>query len=98
MPRHGKTDERGYGRAHQQLRAALLPDAYGRDCPKCGAVMMRGDTLDLGHTDDRSGYTGMEHASCNRRAGAIKRNSGGSGRNNRGDSRERVVNVDARDL
>lgn len=72
MPGHGGTTARGYDYAHQKLRQALLPYAYGQPCPKCGEVMMYGQALDLGHTDDRMGYTGIEHASCNRRAGAIK--------------------------
>ncbi|WP_406168900.1 hypothetical protein [Streptomyces sp. NBC_00996] len=65
----------GYGYAHQALRRALLPDAYGKPCPRCGLPMLRGQSLDLDHTDDRSGYNGMAHASCNRAAGARKRNA-----------------------
>jgi hypothetical protein len=69
------TSERGYGYRHQVLRRALLPFAYGRACPKCGQLMLPGQQLDLGHTEDRTAYTGMEHAHCNRRAGALKGNA-----------------------
>jgi hypothetical protein len=73
MPRPGKTAARGYGYAHRQLRKRLLPLAYGTRCPRCGEVMHPGQELHLGHTDDRSGYSGMEHATCNMRAGARKK-------------------------
>jgi Recombination endonuclease VII. len=69
------TTARGYGHRHQQLRRALLPYAYGQDCPHCGLTMTPGQALDLDHTDDRRGYRGMAHASCNRRAGALKGNA-----------------------
>jgi hypothetical protein len=59
----------GYGGPHQATRRALLPDAYGRRCPRCGLPMLPGQALDLDHTDDRAGYLGMSHAICNRRAG-----------------------------
>lgn len=72
MATTGTTTARGYGYTHRKLRAALLPDAYGRPCPKCGQPMLPGQALDLGHTDNRTGYTGIEHARCNRQAGAIK--------------------------
>lgn len=58
-----------YGGPHQAIRRALLPYAYGRPCPRCGFPMLPGQKLDLGHTDDRAGYQGIEHATCNRRAG-----------------------------
>ncbi len=64
--RRASTSQRGYGAAHQRLRARLLPLAYGRPCPRCGRPMLRGQAVDLGHTDDRSGYQGMEHRLCNR--------------------------------
>lgn len=80
----GTTTQRGYGYAHQQLRAALLPQAYGSPCTRCGQTMRQGQPLDLDHTDDRGGYRGFAHSTCNRSAGAIKRNGGdvrkGSGR------------------
>jgi hypothetical protein len=58
-----------YGGPHQATRRALLPDAYGRPCPRCGLPMLPGQALDLDHTDDRAGYLGMSHSTCNRRAG-----------------------------
>jgi hypothetical protein len=59
-----------YSGPHQAIRRALLPYAYGRPCPRCGRPMLPGQKLDLGHTDDRAGYSGIEHARCNRAAGA----------------------------
>lgn len=73
MPSKGSTTERGYGYTHQELRRTLLPYAYGQPCPRCGETMRPGQPLDLDHTEDRSAYTGMAHRSCNRRAGAHKR-------------------------
>ena len=64
------TQDRGYGREHQQLRARLLPLAYGTDCHLCGEVMLNGQDLHLDHTEDRLGYRGMAHAACNRAEGA----------------------------
>jgi hypothetical protein len=59
-----------YAGPHQAIRRARLPYAYGRPCPRCGRPMLPGQKLDLGHTDDRAGYSGIEHARCNRAAGA----------------------------
>lgn len=64
------TAARGYGRKHQQLRAELLPLAYGTDCHLCGEIMNEGDRLHLDHTEDRSGYRGIVHDVCNVRDGA----------------------------
>jgi hypothetical protein len=58
-----------YAGPHQSIRRALLPDAYGKPCPRCGLPMLPGQDLDLGHTDDRAAYSGIEHARCNRQAG-----------------------------
>ncbi|MFJ9114470.1 endonuclease domain-containing protein [Streptomyces sp. NPDC102394] len=69
------TTAQGYGYSHQALRRALLPDAYGKPCPHCGKPMLRGQSLDLDHTPDRSGYRGMAHASCNRADGARRGNA-----------------------
>lgn len=59
-----------YDGEHRRLRAALLPGAYGRRCPRCGERMLPGQALDLGHADVGGGWQGMEHAACNRAAGA----------------------------
>ena len=64
-----------YSGRHQATRRALLPDAYGRPCPRCGLPLLPGQDLDLDHTDDRAGYLGFSHAKCNRAAGARKGNA-----------------------
>jgi hypothetical protein len=53
----------------QSTRRALLPDAYGMPCARCGRLMMPGQALDLDHRDHRSGYLGFSHRACNRAAG-----------------------------
>jgi uncharacterized iron-regulated membrane protein len=70
------TTQRGYGRAHQQRRKALLAAAYGRACPLCGETMLVGQALDLHHStpialERRMGHRSSSgdqivHASCNR--------------------------------
>ena len=84
MPRYyGTTAQRGYGTAHQQTRARLLKAwRPGDPCARCGQPMLyrwlltpdgkKVSALDLGHTDDRAGYTGLEHRACNRRDGQRK--------------------------
>lgn len=67
----GKTTARGYGHAHQRLRArwARLVAAGIVVCarPNCGRLIKPGEPWDLGHADqDRSVYTGPEHRACNR--------------------------------
>lgn len=76
MPSQGNTSRRGYGRAHQVLRDKLKPlIASGQArCARCGQPIHPNEKWDLGHTDDRSGYTGPEHANrCNRAAGGRKK-------------------------
>jgi hypothetical protein len=70
------TAARGYGSVHQRLRKdwAAKVRAGAVDCPRCGRPIAPSEQWDLGHSDDRTYYTGPEHAVCNRRAAAIKGN------------------------
>jgi hypothetical protein len=84
VPRYqGKTSERGYGSSHQALRSRLLAAwKPGQPCARCGQPIYyiwtwdlngkRVSAVDLGHTDDRRGYAGLEHRRCNRRDGQAK--------------------------
>ena len=69
--RRGTRQQRGYDAAHDRLRADWVPRvATGRvTCARCGNRIHPGTPWDLGHTDDRTAYTGPEHAACNRSAG-----------------------------
>jgi hypothetical protein len=76
----GGTTKGGWGSKHQKLRAALLPQAYGQPCARCGHPMLPGQILHLDHTDDRTGWLGFSHGSrchicgkrCNLTAAAKK--------------------------
>ncbi|SFO14354.1 Recombination endonuclease VII [Actinomadura madurae] len=73
----GDTTSRGYGWRHQQARRIALANMEpGQPCARCGQPMSRAEPLDLDHTDDRAGYRGLAHRSCNRSAGAAKGNAG----------------------
>jgi hypothetical protein len=61
--------ERGYGSRHQRLRKqwARHVEAGEVNCARCGRWIEPDEPWDLGHDDnDRSLYTGPEHAACNR--------------------------------
>ena len=62
------TAERGYGWEHQRARAEHINRLDpSTPCPRCGEPLGSDpDVLDLGHTDDRLGYAGLEHLACNR--------------------------------
>lgn len=66
--------------AHQRRRAELLPAAHYSPCPRCGLLMLPDEALDLGHSTDLVDQPGrigdrIEHASCNRSAGALRSGS-----------------------
>lgn len=70
------TSARGYGTAHQRERARWerIIAAGGVMCarqgPRCvGKPIQPGQAWDLGHTDDRTAWTGPECVPCNRGEG-----------------------------
>jgi hypothetical protein len=71
----GTRQQRGYDAAHDALRAELLPQAYGQPCHLCKERMWPHEELALDHTEDRTGYRGIVHLSCNARDGAQRGNA-----------------------
>ena len=68
----GTASQRGYDIRHQAERARwvrYLAQGHTITCAKCGRPITSHDTWDLGHTQDRTTWTGPEHAHCNRSAG-----------------------------
>ena len=68
----GSRNDRGYGIAHDKLRAQWAPKvAAGTvECWRCLKLIASGTPWDLGHDDtDRAKYRGPEHAHCNQSAG-----------------------------
>jgi len=72
----GSAKQRGYDAAHRKLRLQWRQriDQGGVHCasPTCGKPISPHAPFDLGHTDDRSGYIGAQHPSCNRSEGGTK--------------------------
>ena len=72
--RHGYSNNRAERRAqygskeHRWLRAniAMLINNSEVFCSRCDERILPGTFWDLDHTDDRTGYLGPSHASCNR--------------------------------
>jgi hypothetical protein len=63
----GTRQQRGYGRAHELLRARWVPKvAAGKvNCARCGERISPLEPWHLDHTDDRAGYLGPSHVRCN---------------------------------
>jgi hypothetical protein len=62
---------RGYGPAHQRLRAEWQARVAkgGVDCCLCGLAIGVSEPWHLDHTEDRKGYRGAAHRVCNLREG-----------------------------
>jgi hypothetical protein len=76
MPAKAKTTARGYGAKHQQLRDEWTPkvdaglvDCHADTCIEPARHIAPGTEWDLGHTPDRTRWTGPEHRRCNRAEG-----------------------------
>jgi hypothetical protein len=70
-----KTREaRGYGSRHITLRkqAVRLVESGQAVCVRCGLPIAPGTPFDLDHDETRTGYLGVSHRTCNRRAGGRK--------------------------
>lgn len=65
------TTARGYGTTHQAERRRWQPivDAGDAICWRCQQPIAPDADWDLGHNDERTGYIGPEHPTCNRSAG-----------------------------
>ena len=61
----GSSTARGYGTQHRKLRAQLAPAAIGTTCHFCGQPILTGQKVALDHTEDRTGYRGIVHLTCN---------------------------------
>ena len=55
-----------------RVRFAALVVSGLAVCARCGLSIAPGAAWDLGHTEDRTGYSGPEHRKCNQLAGARK--------------------------
>ena len=83
MPNPGSTTARGYDGHHKAVRRewAVTVNAGEAYCAAttCGDPHGTGRWLppatpwDLGHTEDRTAFSGPEHRRCNRRDGAVRR-------------------------
>lgn len=65
--------QRGYDRRHEQLREGLKPtvELGTTRCARCKKPILPGQEWALDHTDDRTGYLGPSHSTCNNRAGGL---------------------------
>jgi hypothetical protein len=71
MATRGTTPQRGYGYHHQQERKrwVVKVEAGLVDCARCRGRINPEEVWQLGHTDDRTAWSGPEHAYCNQAAG-----------------------------
>jgi hypothetical protein len=70
--RRPSTAERGYNKAHRRERElwASIVESGKASCARCAQPIDPGSVWDLGHTEDRTTWSGPEHARCNRSTAA----------------------------
>lgn len=71
----GSSTARGYNYQHKVLSEAARAQAVGSTCHFCDQAITEGQPLALDHTEDRSGYRGVVHLSCNASDGAKRGNA-----------------------
>lgn len=66
----GTRQQRGYDTAHTKERERWAPLVHRGlvTCTRCGRRITPPQPWDLGHNDQRTAWTGPEHATCNRGA------------------------------
>ena len=86
MPSAGSRQDRGYGRAHELQRKAWVhkvnrgeAQCHAVDCLEPTRAIAPRSEWHMGHTPDRSKWTGPEHPRCNVTEGAIRGNAMRSG-------------------
>jgi hypothetical protein len=74
------TSQRGYGAQHVAQRKAWVPRVqagtvlcHAKVCLMPNRTIVPGTPWDLGHTEDRTAWTGPEHRRCNRADGGRRR-------------------------
>lgn len=74
--RRGSRQARGYDKAHMRERERWRPKVeacsvhcHARVCLMVVRLILPQQAWDLGHSEDRTTWTGPEHATCNRSAG-----------------------------
>jgi hypothetical protein len=79
MPRSGNTTARHYGWDHQKVKDQWRPrvkagsvECHAHECVMASRLIDPTEPWDLGHTPDRTAWTGPEHQTCNRSEGAIR--------------------------
>lgn len=69
--RRGSRQARGYDAVHDRLREDWKPkvEAGRVRCARCHELILATQSWALDHTDDRTGYLGPSHTTCNAAAG-----------------------------
>ncbi|GAA2696463.1 hypothetical protein Apa02nite_068560 [Actinoplanes palleronii] len=67
----GTRQQRGYDADHVRRRNAVKPavERGEKKCARCGLPILPGDEWALDHDDERTGYLGPSHSTCNNSAG-----------------------------